>query len=205
MNLRPGRARRFAGIALASLAMTLMAVPGIAKEATATAIFAGGCFWCTESDFEKLDGVVEAVSGYIGGDVRNPDYKQVSAGATGHAEAVRVSYHPDEIRYSELVQHFWRTIDPTVKDQQFCDHGRQYRSAIFYEDAEQKQIAEDSLKALQASGRFERIETEISQAGPFYEAEDHHQDYYKKNPVRYKFYRWNCGRDQRLEEIWGEP
>lgn len=174
-----------------------------ANGQTATAIFAGGCFWCTESDFEHVAGVLSAESGYIGGSKANPTYKEVSAGGTGHAEAVRVVYDPDRVTYAQLLDRYWHSIDPTVKDQQFCDHGHQYRSAIFPLDAAQKQAAEASRDALARSGRFPRIYTEIVAASTFYPAEDYHQDYYKKNPVRYKVYRFSCGRDQRLEEVWG--
>lgn len=171
---------------------------------SATAIFAGGCFWCTESDFEKLPGVISAESGYTGGQKVNPTYEEVSAGSTGHAEAVRVTYDPAKVGYAQLVEYFWQTIDPTVKDQQFCDFGNQYRSAIFVGNDAEKKIAEDSRAALQATGRFKSIQTEIVAASVFYPAEDYHQDYYKKNPIRYKYYRNGCGRDARLEELWGK-
>ena len=180
------------------------APPPSAPAGVQTAIFAGGCFWCTESDFEKLPGVLAAESGYIGGTVPNPSYEQVSAGGTGHTEAVRVTFDPAKISYAQLVEQFWRDIDPTVADQQFCDRGSQYRSGIFYQGAEQERIARASKAALEESGRFERIYTEVTAAGPFYLAEEYHQDYYKKNPVRYKFYRSGCGRDRRLEELWGK-
>ncbi|MEO8410592.1 MAG: peptide-methionine (S)-S-oxide reductase MsrA, partial [Propionivibrio sp.] len=171
---------------------------------TATAIFAGGCFWCTESDFEKLPGVISAESGYTGGQKVDPTYEEVSAGGTGHAEAVRVTYDPAQVSYKQLVDYFWPTIDPTVKDRQFCDSGSQYRSAIFWGNEDEKKIAEESRAALQASGRFKTIYTEIVPASTFYPAEDYHQDYYKKNPIRYKYYRTGCGRDDRLEQIWGK-
>jgi len=172
---------------------------------TETAIFAGGCFWCVEEAFEKVPGVTTAVSGYIGGTVANPTYQQVSGGATGHAEAVQVTYDPGKVTYKQLVDWFWRNIDPLDAAGQFCDKGSEYRSAIFYSGDAQKKIAEDSKQALQASGRFKQpIATEITAAGPFYPAEDYHQDYYKKNESRYSFYRWNCGRDQRLEQLWGK-
>lgn len=183
------------------------ATTGAAATATPaqpeTAIFAGGCFWCTESDFEKLPGVVKAESGYIAGQVENPTYEQVSAGTTGHTEAVRVYYDPSKISYVKLVDFFWHTIDPTVKDQQFCDIGSQYRSGIYFLNDAQRQAAEASLAALQKSGRFEKIHTEVIPATTFYLAENYHQDYYKKNPVRYRFYRTSCGRDARLAELWG--
>jgi len=172
---------------------------------TETAIFAGGCFWCVEEAFEKVPGVTAAVSGYIGGTVANPTYQQVSGGATGHAEAVQVTYDPGKVTYTQLVDWFWRNIDPLDAAGQFCDKGSEYRSAIFYSGDAQKKIAEDSKQALQASGRFKQpIATEITAAGSFYLAEDYHQDYYKKNANRYQFYKHGCGRVQRLEQIWGK-
>ncbi|MGB7815783.1 MAG: peptide-methionine (S)-S-oxide reductase MsrA [Methylotenera sp.] len=171
----------------------------------ATAVFAGGCFWCAEADFEKLAGVVKAESGYTGGQLENPTYEQVSHGGTGHAEAVRVTYNPKQVSYEKLLDYFWRHIDPTVKDQQFCDVGNQYRSAIFYQNESEKKAAEASKAALERGGKFARIHTEIVPAGAFYLAEDYHQDYYKKNPIRYKYYRNSCGRDARLSEVWGAP
>ena len=174
-----------------------------AAASTATAIFAGGCFWCTESDFEKRPGVISAESGYTAGKTQKPTYEQVSGGKTGHTEAVRVTYDPSKVSYAELVTYFWRTIDPTVKDQQFCDRGDQYRSAIFYNDEAQKQIIEASKAAILKEGKIKEIFTQIAPATTFYLAEDYHQDYYKKNPVRYKYYRTGCGRDARLEQIWG--
>ncbi len=177
---------------------------GMSNAKTTSAIFAGGCFWCSESDFEKLDGVIEAVSGYTSGNVDNPTYKQVSRGGTGHTEAVRVEYDPAKISYQKLLDYFWRSIDPTVKDKQFCDHGSQYRSGIYYQNAEEKKLALASKKALEKSGRFKKIHTEVLAASKFYPAEEYHQDYYKKNPVRYKYYRYSCGRDARLESLWGK-
>lgn len=168
------------------------------------ATFAGGCFWCMEPPFDKLDGVRSTVSGYIGGRVNNPTYEQVSAGGTGHAEAVEIRYDPKKVTYQQLLDVFWHNIDPTVRDRQFCDYGSQYRSAIFYNNEDQKRLAEASKKALLDSGKIKKIETEIVVASTFYSAEEYHQDYYKKNPVRYKLYRYNCGRDQRLEEVWGK-
>ena len=171
----------------------------------AVAVFAGGCFWCVEEAFDKVDGVLSTTSGYIGGTVENPTYKQVSAGGTGHAEAVRVVYDPDKVSYGKLVQTFWLNVDPLTPDAQFCDRGSQYRSAIFYGDETQRQLAEASKKQIEESGRFDRpISTEIVPAGTFYPAEDYHQDYYTKNPTRYKFYKWSCGRAQRLEQLWGD-
>jgi peptide methionine sulfoxide reductase msrA/msrB len=167
------------------------------------ATFAGGCFWCVESDFEKFDGVVEALSGYAGGQMENPTYSEVSAGGTGHAEVVRVLYDPQKITYDELLDIFWQHVDPTDPGGQFVDRGSQYRSAIFYHDEEQKRLAEESKRKLESSGRFKKtIETEIVPLSEFYEAEDYHQDYYKKSPLRYKFYRFNSGRDQFLKKAW---
>ena len=172
-------------------------------EHTQSAVFAGGCFWCTESDYEKVEGVIEAVSGYTGGQMGNPTYKQVSAGGTGHVEAIRVTYDPDKVSYSQLLDIFWRHVDPTDAGGQFVDRGDQYRSAIFYANAEERQTAESSKKALAASGRFDRpVVTDILPLGSFYEAEDYHQDYYKKNPLRYNWYRSGSGRDKFLEMTW---
>jgi peptide-methionine (S)-S-oxide reductase len=172
---------------------------------TALATFAGGCFWCVEEAFEKVPGVVSAVSGYTGGTVPNPTYEQVSKENTGHAEAVRVTYDPAKVSYEQLVDWFWRNIDPTQAGGQFCDLGSSYRSAIFVHNDAQRKIAEATKQALQASGRFKpSIVTEIVAVGAFYNAEDYHQDYYKKNPNRYRFYKFNCGRAQRLEQLWGK-
>lgn len=168
----------------------------------AVATFAGGCFWCVESDFDHVPGVLSTTSGYTGGTVANPTYEQVSAGRTGHAESVEVAYDPRKISYAQLLDYFWHHIDPTVKDQQFCDHGSQYRTAIFVHSDEERKLAEESKKKVEAELK-KPIYTEIDQAGPFYKAEDYHQDFYVKNPTKYKFYRWNCGRDQRIEQIWG--
>ncbi|MBK7279590.1 peptide-methionine (S)-S-oxide reductase MsrA [Candidatus Aalborgicola defluviihabitans] len=183
-------------------AFGLTALTAAAQAATATAVFAGGCFWCTESDFEKLPGVIAAESGYTGGKVVNPSYESVSAGATGHTEAVRVTYDPDNVTYTQLVEYFWRTIDPTEKDRQFCDVGNQYRSGIYWGSEAERIVAEASKVALLKSGQFKDIYTEVKRADPFYLAEDYHQDYYKKNPVRYKYYRLSCGRDAQLKRIW---
>ena len=175
-----------------------------ARAEQATATFAGGCFWCMEPPFEALDGVTSVTAGYTGGTVANPTYEQVSDGGTGHAESVQVVYDPGKVSYQKLLDVFWHNIDPTAVDQQFCDVGNQYRSAIFVHDAEQRKLAEASRAALQTSGRFDKpIATQIVDAGPFYAAEDYHQDYYKKNPIRYRFYRHGCGRDARLSEVWG--
>lgn len=172
-------------------------------ENTRSAVFAGGCFWCTESDFEKMDGVIKAVSGYTGGQMKNATYKQVSAGGSGHVEAVKVVYDPDKITYDRLLEIFWRHVDPTDAGGQFVDRGAQYRSVIFYNNEQERQMAEASKKALAESGRFDRpVVTEILPLESFYDAEDYHQDYYKKNPLRYKWYRSGSGRDQFLEKTW---
>jgi peptide-methionine (S)-S-oxide reductase len=171
---------------------------------TATAIFAGGCFWCVEADFEKLPGVLGAESGYTAGRIANPTYEQVSAGGTGHTEAVRVSYDPAKVGYRQLVDYFWRHIDPTVKDRQFCDVGTQYRTGIYWQNEAERKIAEASRDALLKEGKLPQIHTEIIAASAFYPAEEYHQDYYKKNPIRYAYYRRSCGRDARVREIWGD-
>ena len=168
-----------------------------------TAIFAGGCFWCIEADFEKLPGVIAAESGYTAGRTVNPTYEQVSAGSTGHTEAIRVTYDPQKVSYRQLVDYFWRHIDPTVKNRQFCDVGSQYRSGIYWQNEAERKAAESSRDTLLASGKLPRIETEIVAASPFYPAEEYHQDYYKKNPIRYAYYRQGCGRDARVQQIWG--
>jgi peptide methionine sulfoxide reductase msrA/msrB len=170
---------------------------------TAEAVFAGGCFWCTEADFEKVDGVIEAVSGYTGGRVADPTYQQVSSGGTGHLEAVKVVYDPGRITYEQLLQVFWRHVNPTDGGGQFVDRGAQYRSAIFYANDRERQLAEASKEALAAGGRFDQpVVTEILPLGAFYPAEDYHQDYYKQNPLRYRYYRAGSGRDQFLEKVW---
>jgi peptide-methionine (S)-S-oxide reductase len=170
----------------------------------AKATFAGGCFWCVEADFDKVPGVKSTVSGYIGGRVPNPSYEQVAGKGTGHAEAVEVVYDPRTVSYEQLLTYFWRTIDPTTKDRQFCDAGSPYRTGIFVHDAQQLAAAQQSKAALEKSKPFaENVVTEVSMAGVFYAAEDYHQDYYKKNPVRYKYYRNGCGRDERLKQLWG--
>jgi peptide-methionine (S)-S-oxide reductase len=179
--------------------------PSAKPAVQARATFAGGCFWCMEPPYDKLDGIISTTSGYIGGDKPNPTYGEVSAGGTGHAEAVEIVYDPAKIGYSKLLDVFWRNIDPTTRDRQFCDIGSQYRTAIFYHDEEQKRLAVASRAALEKSKPFPQpIVTEIVPAGTFTPAEGYHQDYYLKNPVRYRFYRFNCGRDQRLEELWGK-
>jgi peptide-methionine (S)-S-oxide reductase len=170
------------------------------------AYFAGGCFWCMEEAFEKVEGVLSATSGYMGGTVSNPTYEEVSAGRTGHAESVEVVYDPAKVSYQKLLDAFWRNVDPITPNAQFCDRGNQYRSAIFFQTDEEKHTSDSSKLAIEQSRRFkEPIVTQIVMAQQFYSAEDYHQDYYKKNPVRYKFYKYNCGRAQRLEELWGKP
>ena len=181
------------------------AVKGDAKGETEIATFAGGCFWCMEPPFEKLDGVLCVISGYAGGKKENPSYEEVSSGGTGHTESIQIVFNPKKVSYGELLDVFWRNIDPTDAHGQFVDKGDQYRPAIFYHDDEQKRIAEGSKKKLQSSGKFDRpVVVEIVPAGPFYPAEEYHQDYYKKNPVRYKYYRYNSGRDQFLDGAWSE-
>jgi peptide-methionine (S)-S-oxide reductase len=170
------------------------------------AVFAGGCFWCMEEAFEQVDGVLSVTSGYMGGHVADPTYEQVSAGGTGHAESVEVLYDPTKVTYAKLLEAFWENVDPLTPNAQFCDHGSQYRSAIFYLDEDQKRLAEESKQAIEQARRFELpIVTEISKAALFYPAEEYHQDFYKKNPIRYKFYKYTCGRAQRLKEVWGSP
>ncbi|WP_224240955.1 peptide-methionine (S)-S-oxide reductase MsrA [Hyalangium gracile] len=174
------------------------------KPRLATATFAGGCFWCMEGPFDKLPGVVSTTSGYTGGTKANPTYEEVSSGTTGHAEAVQVVYDPSKVTYAQLLDVFWHNVDPLTPNAQFCDHGSQYRSAIFFHDAEQQRLADESRKQLEASGRFKQpIVTQLVPAATFYPAEDYHQDYYQKNPVRYRYYRFGCGRDARLKEVWG--
>ena len=170
-----------------------------------TAIFAGGCFWCMEPPFDKLNGVISTTSGYTAGHKKDPTYKEVSAGSTGHTEAIQIVFDPNEISYAELLEVFWKNIDPVAVNRQFCDAGTQYRSGIYYLNKAQEVAARQSLQQLEKSRPFEGvISTEIAAASTFYPAEDYHQDYYQKNPIRYKFYRYRCGRDQRLEALWPE-
>ncbi|HET9820533.1 MAG TPA: peptide-methionine (S)-S-oxide reductase MsrA [Burkholderiaceae bacterium] len=191
-----------AGLALAQLPATTATGPAPAGLAKAT--FAGGCFWCVEADFDKVPGVVSTTSGYTGGRVPNPSYEQVSAKTTGHAEAVEVVFDPRRVSYEQLLEYFWRTIDPTTRDRQFCDAGSPYRTAIYVHDALQLAAARASLERLEKSKPFkDPVVTEITMAGPFYAAEEFHQDYYRKNPLRYKYYRNGCGREARLEQLWG--
>ena len=179
------------------------AAQGNEPSKPAIATFAGGCFWCVEADFDKVAGVISTTSGYTGGHAVNPSYEQVSRGGTGHAEAVEIAYDPTKVTYEQLLDVFWHNIDPLAKNAQFCDHGDQYRTAIFYHDEKQRAAAEASKAAVQA--RLEaQVQTEITPAGPFYKAEDYHHDYHSKNPIRYKFYRLSCGRDARLQELWGK-
>lgn len=192
--------RGFAWILGLGLA-TAVAAETTPSPQTEVAIFAGGCFWCVEVDFEKLDGVIEAESGYTAGHVDHPTYARVSRGDTGHTEAVRVVFDPAVVSYVQLLEHFWRNIDPTVKDQQFCDVGPQYRSGIYWLDDAQREAAEASLRPVM--DRFGTVHTEIEAATTFWPAEAEHQNYAARNPVRYRFYRSRCGRDARLRELWG--
>jgi peptide-methionine (S)-S-oxide reductase len=187
------------------IVLFLFSLPGHAEtDNIKIATFAGGCFWCVESDFDKINGVVKTVSGYMGGHTKNPSYKEISAGGSGHAEVVQISFDSRIVDYKKLLDIFWRSIDPTVLNRQFCDHGDQYRSAIFFHNEEQQRIANESKLALQNSKPFDMdIVTEINQAQTFYPAEDYHQNYYKKNPLRYQYYRFACGRDERLKILWG--
>jgi peptide-methionine (S)-S-oxide reductase len=193
-------------VVVAALAGAIgLATPSRAQDKTAIATFAAGCFWCVEEAFDKVPGVLKTVSGFMGGTVANPSYEQVMTKTTGHAEVVQVTYDPGKVTYQQLVDWFWRNVDPLDAKGQFCDKGSPYRSAIFYHGEEQKKVASASKQALEASGRFKQpIATEITAAGPFYAAEDYHQDYYKKNPNRYQFYKHGCGRAQRLEQLWGK-
>jgi peptide-methionine (S)-S-oxide reductase len=186
---------------IGSLFAALTATCVVAAEAVAT--FAGGCFWCMEPPYDKLHGVKSTVSGYMGGDIKNPTYEQVSRGGSGHAEVVQVTYDPDVVSYEKLLEVFWRNVDPFDAGGQFCDRGDSYRTAIFYHTQAQERAARASKERLEDSRRFAQpVVTGITEAGEFYPAEDYHQNYYEKNPVRYKYYRWQCGRDDRLEEIW---
>jgi len=185
---------------------TMSGAAGRERQATtlAKAVFAAGCFWCMESPFDELDGVVSTTSGYTAGRVANPTYEQVSGGGTGHTEALEVEYDPKRVSYDKLLEVFWRNVDAVDGGGQFCDRGSQYRPGIYYQSDEQKQQAERS-KAQIAERLRQPIAVEIEKGGAFYKAEEYHQDYYKKNPARYKFYKWNCGRAQRLEKLWGKP
>jgi peptide-methionine (S)-S-oxide reductase len=192
-------------IAMMGMAVMLVSVT-TAKSAAdlEKATFAGGCFWCMEHPFDEIPGVVSVTSGYTGGQKKNPTYEEVSAGGTGHAESVQIIYEPAKVSYEKLLKVFWHNIDPTVKDRQFCDSGHQYRTAIFYHNEEQHRLALQSKGELEKNKTFrEPVVTEIVPATEFYPAENYHQHYYKKNPIRYKYYRFSCGRDQRLKELWG--
>ena len=197
--------RNFYSVPLSLAALLLSLGSHAGQDDSAVAVFAGGCFWCTEADFDKLPGVLETTSGYIGGSIENPTYEEVSSGRSGHIEAVQVRFDPRQTSYAKLLEAFWPTIDPVNGNGQFCDNGPQYRSAIFYLNAEQQRLAEASKTALVASGRLQQpIATVIQAATTFYAAEDYHQDYHTKNPLRYSYYRHGCGRDQRLQELWGK-
>lgn len=190
-------------LTLAALLLSLGSHAG--QDDSAVAVFAGGCFWCSEADFDKLPGVLQTTSGYIGGSIENPTYEEVSSGRSGHFEALQVRFDPRQTSYAKLLEAFWPSIDPLNGNGQFCDNGPQYRSAIFYLNAEQQRLAEASKNALAASGRFQQpIATQILAATTFYAAEDYHQDYHRKNPLRYRYYRHGCGRDQRLQTLWGK-
>lgn len=197
--------RNFYSVPLSLAALLLSLGSHAGQDDSAVAVFAGGCFWCTEADFDKLPGVLATTSGYIGGAIENPTYEEVSSGRSGHIEAVQVRFDPRQTSYAKLLEAFWPTIDPVNGNGQFCDNGPQYRSAIFYLDAEQQRLAEASKTALAASGRLQQpIATVILAATTFYAAEDYHQDYHTKNPLRYSYYRHGCGRDQRLQALWGK-
>ncbi|BBM02116.1 peptide-methionine (S)-S-oxide reductase MsrA [Microbulbifer sp. GL-2] len=188
-----------------TLFILLAATLGYAQDSPniRTAIFAGGCFWCMEPPYDKVNGVLETTSGYSGGHVKNPTYDQVSAGGTGHAEVVQVKYDANKVSYSELLNIFWHNVDPFDAGGQFCDRGDQYRAEIFYGSEEEKKLAEESKKKVEAE-LGKKVVTQINPAAKFYPAEAYHQDYYQRNPLRYKYYRYRCGRDQRLEEVWGK-
>jgi len=179
--------------------------PDEAPDQTNVAIFASGCFWCTESDFDKVPGVIDTTSGYTGGRTPHPDYESVSTGRTGHVESLRVTYDPSKVTYQHLLSWYWRHVDPVDDGGQFCDRGSQYRPVIFVLNAEQRRLAEESKEQLAKSGVLDRpIAVKIEDAGTFTPAEEYHQDFYKKNPLRYRYYRFGCGRDQRVEQIWSK-
>ena len=198
---------RFTSFVAASMLALVMpqGVPATTADGLAVATFAGGCFWCVESDFDRVPGVVKTISGYTGGTVENPTYKQVTAGGTGHREAVQIHYDPEQVSYERLLHVFWRSVDPTDGGGQFCDRGVSYRTAIFTGSEEERRRAEASKDAIDRSEVLDaHIATTIEPAGAFYPAEDYHQDYYTKNPVRYRFYRFSCGRDSRVQQLWGD-
>lgn len=195
----------FAGVFAVTTAAEQTSETAPVAEGLAKATFAGGCFWCMEPPFDELDGVISTTSGYTGGDRQQPTYQEVAGGRTTHAEAVEIVYDPSKISYAQLLEVFWMNIDPLTRDRQFCDGGAQYRTAIFFHGDEQARLARDTKQQLDDSGRFDRpVVTQIVEAGEFWAAEEYHQDYYMKNPIRYKFYRYGCGRDKRLDELWGE-
>ena len=192
-----------------AIVLILLTFQGVNAASSSTpsekATFAGGCFWCMEAPFDKLPGVLSVTSGYSGGQVKNPTYEQVSSGGTGHAESVQIVFDPSKTSYSRLLDTFWHNIDPTATDRQFCDAGSQYRSAIFYHGEEQRRAALQSKATLEKNKPFKGpVVTEVTPAGEFYPAEEYHQHYYKKNPLRYRYYRSGCGRDRRLKELWGD-
>ena len=187
----------------ACIGIGVLVSPLAMAQEKATAIFAGGCFWCVEADFDKVDGVLETISGYTGGTTENPSYEDVTYGDTGHYEAVRITYDPTVVDYPALVDHFFRTVDPTDAGGQFCDRGDSYRTAVFVDGQEQREAAEAALEDAKAA-LDEEVVTPILDAAPFYEAEMYHQDYYKRKPLRYRYYRYSCGRDARVAEVWGE-
>ena len=205
--------RRLAALLVLAVAASLIGTWSVQSTSQAAAsatpgkaYFAGGCFWCMEEAFEKVEGVLSATSGYMGGTVANPRYEEVSAGRTGHAESIEVVYDQGKVSYQKLLEAFWHNVDPVTPNAQFCDHGSQYRSAIFFQTDEEKHASDTSKQAIEQARRFkEPIVTQIVKASQFYPAEEYHQDFYKKNPVRYKFYKYNCGRAQRLEALWGKP
>jgi len=199
------KTRTFWGLSLiTALIVGAGAIHAASPSEVETATFAGGCFWCVEADFDKVEGVISTTSGYIGGHKKNPTYKQVSAGGTGHTEAVQIVYDPAKVTYAELLKVLWRNIDPTTPNRQFCDAGSQYRAEIFHHNERQKDLAEQSKREVESTKQFEApIVTQITMASAFYPAEEYHQDYYLKNPIRYKIYRYGCGRDKRLKQLWG--
>ena len=202
--------RRFIALVIGLIVCTILANVPLAESPgaspSAKAYFAGGYFWCMEEAFEKVEGVVSVVSGYMGGTVANPSYEEVSAGRTGHAESVEVIYDPTKVTYQKLLDAFWHNVDPLTPNAQFCDHGTQYRSAIFHSTEEEKRLGEESKSAIAQAKKFPApIVTQLAPAVTFYPAEDYHQDYYKKNPLRYKYYKYGCGRANRLEVLWGKP
>ena len=196
---------RFAALVAACMLLTPAHAQQKQPPGTEIAIFAGGCFWCMEPPFDEIPGVISTTSGYTGGHKKNPTYEEVSAGRTGHAESVQVLFDPKKVSYQKLLEVYWRNIDPTTPNAQFCDHGSQYRTAIFYQNEEQLRLAQASRAEIERTKTFrEPLVTEITKASEFYPAEEYHQDYYKKNPLRYKFYRATCGRDARVQEVWGK-